>query len=155
MDATTTAFSNLLSKLKTDFPHITFQSGEAFRWSPSNATVFYTPTSDRVSLLHEVAHAVLGHTDYTHDLELLRLERDAWTKAIELGRAYAVQVPITHAEDALDTYRDWLHARSLCPVCNHAGVQAAVGTYQCVICEQSWRPNDARTCGLRRHPIDR
>ncbi len=154
MAATTTAFNNLLLQLKTDFPDISFNPGDEFRWSPSAAAVWYAARSaDTVTLLHETAHALLGHESYKHDIELIRLERDAWKKATALGQKYGIPITETHVEDALDTYRDWLHARSLCPTCKQNGIQEDENHYVCVICGQKWSVNDARHCGLKRQKI--
>jgi hypothetical protein len=155
MAVTTTAFNNLLSQLKTDFPDISFSPGDEFRWSPSAATVWYTSKDhDAVTLLHETAHALLGHEGYKRDIELIRLERDAWKEATRLGEKYAIPISEAHVEDALDTYRDWLHARSLCPTCRQNGVQEDENHYACVICGQKWSVNDARHCGLKRQKVN-
>lgn len=154
MAATTTAFNNLLQKLKTDYPSVTFEAGDDFRWSPSLSTVYYKPGKDAITLLHETAHALLNHTGYEHDIDLIHLEREAWNKTLELGQLYGVTIDPEVVENALDTYRDWLHARSLCPLCKQNGVQTAENTYACVICGQQWTVNDARSCGLKRHKIN-
>lgn len=154
MAATTTAFNNLLARLRKDFPHISFSEAEQFRWSPSTQTVFYTSTDNELAtLLHETAHATLQHTGYSHDIDLIHLEREAWNKTVELGKHFGVEIDEEAVEEALDTYRDWLHARSLCPKCQQNGVQSSENTYTCVICGQEWSVNDARSCGLKRRKI--
>lgn len=151
MAATTTAFNNLLSALSSAYPHIRFEAGDVFRWSPETKTVSYNAASrDGVSLLHETAHALLKHRGYQNDVELLRLERAAWTKAEELGLLYGVTIDEASVESALDTYRDWLHARSLCPSCQQNGIQLADMNYCCVVCNQQWTVNEARHTGLQR-----
>lgn len=155
MDVTTTAFSNLLQKLRKDFSDITFTEGDEFRWSPSSKTVFYPTNSiEQATLLHETAHASLNHTGYEHDIDLIRLERDAWNTTLDLGKKYGIDIRENTIEEALDTYRDWLHARSLCPSCQQNGVQSNENTYTCVICGQKWNVNDARSCGLKRRKIN-
>ncbi len=154
MAVTTTAFSSLLKKLSKDFSAISFKAGDEFRWSSSTHTVWYVSESnDTVTLLHETAHGILEHSMYSNDIELLRLERDAWTKAIDLGVAYGVTISDEHVESSLDTYRDWLHTRSLCPTCQQNGIQENENQYLCVICGQKWRVNDARHCSLKRRKI--
>lgn len=151
MAATTTAFNSLLQKLKADFPDSNFKVGDEFRWSPSTHTVYYSSESqDTATLLHETAHAILHHTGYDHDIDLIHLEREAWNKTVELGKKYGVHVDSEAVETALDTYRDWLHARSICPSCYQNGVQTGENAYTCVICDQKWHVNDARSCGLKR-----
>ena len=155
MAATTTAFNNLLQQLRADFPELTFVAGDRFQWSARSATVTYDTSNPEhlAVLLHETAHGVLGHDSYLYDLDLIQLEREAWSTAIELGARYDVPVDEVTVEDALDTYRDWLHQRSICPQCGSNGVQTRAYTYACVICHQNWRVNEARTCGLKRTKI--
>jgi len=82
------------------------------------------------------------------------MEREAWSYASrQLGPAYGVAIADNDAETALDTYRDWLHARSTCPSCQAIGVQTSKHHYSCVACHEKWRVNDARICALRRYKI--
>lgn len=154
MAATTTAFKSLLARLRNDFTQLSFRVGDDFRWSPGSHTVWYEKGSDDViTLLHETAHGLLGHATYASDVELLQLERAAWSKASELGTDYGYPVSEEEVERALDTYREWLHARSLCPNCNQNGIQQSDHRYLCVVCGQQWKVNDARHSGLRRHKL--
>ena len=75
----------------------------------------------------------------------------AWDKALQLAPEYDVAITDELIEESLDTYRDWLHSRSLCPHCNATGVQTATRHYQCLACHHAWRVNEARTCALRRY----
>lgn len=151
MVATTTEFNSLLQSLRSDFPDIKFKPADEFRWSSSSKTVHYNHThADSTSLLHEASHASLGHSAYHNDIDLIHLEREAWNKTVELGRKYGINIEQDTIESSLDTYRDWLHARSLCPTCKQNGVQTKNNSYACVICEQKWTVNDAKTCGLIR-----
>ncbi|HMR73202.1 MAG TPA: hypothetical protein PKD68_04315 [Candidatus Saccharibacteria bacterium] len=155
MGATTTVFKNLLKQLASDFPALRFQPGNEYRWSPDEKTVYFDQEQpkDTPLLLHETAHALLGHVSYDRDIELIQLEREAWTKAEELGRRYSIVIAENTREDALDSYRDWLHARSLCPSCAQNGVQIATNQYTCVLCNAQWHVNDAKHCGLRRQRL--
>ncbi len=152
MAATTTAFNDLLKQLQTNLPGLTFSAGDAFRWSPNEQTVYYVAkeANSAITLLHETGHGILGHTSYIYDIDLLKLESDAWKQARILGDGYGVNIHNETVEDALDTYRDWLHTRSTCPNCTHNGVQTSEHRYSCVLCNQTWQVNDARTCGLKR-----
>lgn len=146
--------SSLLNTLKRDFPEITFLEGRDFHWSPIHAIIYYADTNDKISLLHEVAHALLHHTEYTRDIELLKLERQAWEYTSRtLAPRYNVTIGQDHIESMLDTYRDWLHDRSLCPDCQASGIQMSKQQYQCLACTSLWRVNEARTCALRRYKI--
>jgi hypothetical protein len=146
--------TSLLNKLRRDYPDLTFAEGADFRWSPSERTVFYAPQIDFGLLLHEVAHARLGHGEYSLDIELLHMERDAWEYAkTELSKTYSVVIEEEQVEHMLDTYRDWLHARSTCPTCQATGLQTKPNQYSCLACGESWRVNEARTCALRRYKM--
>jgi hypothetical protein len=155
MAVTTTAFNDLLARLRSDFPGLTFTQGDTFHWSPDEKTVYYPPNyaENAPQLLHEAAHGVLGHRQYENDLGLIKLEREAWNKATALGASYGISFDPEEIEDALDSYREWLHARSTCPRCHQNGLQTTPDTYACLICDQQWHVNDARTCGLKRTKI--
>jgi hypothetical protein len=145
----------LAAKLAADFPQFQFTASDAFHWSPSEKTVVFDKKSDdQISLLHELAHALLKHDDYLKDIQLLAMERDAWQYAKEqLCPTYDVVLPEESIQDALDTYRDWLHARSLCPECSSTGIQIKKYAYKCIACDAQWRVNDARICALRRYKL--
>lgn len=143
----------LLKKLKADYPLLKFEAGSNFRWSPSKQTVFYDQSQPQVTelLLHETAHGVLGHKNYTTDVELIAMESAAWQTAFELAKTYGLTLAKSAAEDHLDTYRDWLHARSTCPNCTATGYQTGRRQYSCPACLTSWQVNEARSCALRRY----
>jgi len=147
--------SSLLNKLRADYPHFQFIAGREFRWSPDEQTIFYDDsTDDPASLLHELAHATLGHQGYTRDIELIEMEQSAWQHATAtLASRYRIVVSEDIVESSLDTYRDWLHARSTCPNCNATGLQTRKSIYACMACRTQWHVNDARICALRRHTI--
>lgn len=152
MGATTTVFKSLLKQLASDFPTLHFVPGDEYRWSSSEKTVYFDQHGPENAplLLHEAAHGILGHEAYTRDIELIRLEREAWTKAEELGQKYNSVISEDTREDALDSYREWLHARSLCPSCTQNGIQVAPDRYACILCHGEWQVNEAKQCGLRR-----
>lgn len=153
MDATIMrSIPSLLPELKEAYPHLTFTPGEQFRWSPSSQTVFYEESSDNAPLLlHELGHGVLQHRKYTRDIELIGLEREAWDEALKLGLTHGVEIDRDGIEDHLDTYREWMHARSTCPQCTATGIQVDAQHYRCVACGNEWRVNEARICALRRY----
>ncbi len=90
-------------------------------------------------VLHELAHAQLGHRNYHSDFELIKLESLAWELAAEIGRKYKVEIDDEHIQNCLDTYRDWLHARSLCPSCGMHVLQKDPHHYRCFNCGAQWR----------------
>ena len=141
----------LLEQLKVTHPALRFRAGEAFVWSPETQEIFYrrsaSQESDTWSLLHETSHALLGHRTYSTDFELLKLEVDAWQKAKELARAFHITIDENHIQDCLDTYRDWLYARSICPRCGTKSIQQAELTqYRCFNCHEMWRVTPSRFC---------
>ena len=146
---------SLLHSLQTDFPNITFRESGAFSWSPLEKAVSYVadePQADAL-ILHELSHAILEHEQYPKDIALLAMETAAWDHAKELAKSYNAAVSEDIAEESLDTYRDWLHARSTCPTCKATGYETARLTYACVACGGSWTVNEARLCALRRYKI--
>lgn len=155
MDATTMVkTASLVKALRKAFPELSFEVSDDFRWSPDEMTVYYCNDSPE-NLLHETAHGLLKHIDYDRDINLLKLERDAWTYARDgLGPRFEVEISEDLIEDALDSYRTWLHARSLCPDCMQSGIQNSDNTYLCLGCDKTWRTNDARRCELRRYKIE-
>jgi hypothetical protein len=139
----------LLKSLRKDFPAIGFESAEEFYWSPKDKNVYYKDakhSSDLWSLLHETSHGVLNHQTFGTDFELLQLELAAWEKAKELAVAYSITIDTDHIEDCLDTYRDWLHKRSLCPECSLKSLQEDHDTYRCLNCATSWHVSANRLC---------
>ncbi len=157
MDVTSTASTqSIVKKLISDYPALTFREAANFLWIPHESIIEYQATGDPVYLLHEVGHALLSHDSYKRDVELLTIERSAWSYAREqLAKSYAISISEQVIEDALDTYREWLHARSTCPSCNLNGVQTNKYTYRCVSCDTTWTVNEAKGCQLRRHNISK
>jgi len=147
--------SSLIHKLKTTHADIAFVEAEQFSWSPSEHTVFYAQKQPHAShlLLHELAHALLEHRDYRRDIELIAMETAAWEEARLLADEYTVRLNEAVVQDHLDTYRDWLHARSTCPNCSANGYQVERFHYECPACSQRWRVNEARLCGLKRYSV--
>jgi hypothetical protein len=143
---------SLVSKLKVDFPQFRFTAEKKFQWSPSEMTIYFEETSaDAATLLHELAHAILDHRQYSRDIQLIKFEQAAWQYAqATLSKRYAVAINQDDIDTSLDTYRDWLHARSQCPHCKATGLQIKSHLYSCLACTTKWRVNDARVCELRR-----
>ena len=147
--------SSLINRLQSAYPDLLFDARDEFHWSPEDKAITYPEdTKDTSSLLHEVAHAILEHASYTRDIELIEMERAAWQYAqTHLAPFYEIALPDDVVEDSLDTYRDWLHARSLCPQCEATVVQVKTAEYKCVACFTHWQVNEARICALRRYKI--
>jgi hypothetical protein len=141
----------LLQSLKERFPDLLFVAGRSFCWSPATQQIYYSSThtgpSAAWSLLHETAHALLKHTAYNLDFELLTLEIAAWQKAKELSKEFSLGIDDEHIESCLDSYRDWLYRRSVCPSCGTQTLQLDTSNeYRCFNCRTSWLVAPSRFC---------
>lgn len=140
----------LIAKLTRNYPQLRFTAADTFFWSPKEQTVYYDENQENKSaqwtLLHETAHGILGHTTYRSDLELLQLETDAWQKATTIAPGYDISIPSYFIQDCLDSYRDWLHARSTCPNCQSRSLQKDTRHYQCFNCKHVWKVTSSRLC---------
>lgn len=142
----------LAKKLALAHPELTFVAGNSFYWSPETCEVHYDDTkhdqpSSIWSLLHETSHGLLGHTTYRADLELLHLEVAAWDHALVLARTHEITIDDEYVQDCLDTYRDWLYRRSLCPGCGAQCLQMdATAYYRCFNCHTRWHVSPSRFC---------
>lgn len=145
-------------KLAQDFPGLSFQTGTAACWSPKQQHIVYNPDAEQPagfwSLLHEVGHALLKHNNYSSDFELLTLEVAAWEKARLLAQKYDQEIDEAHIERCLDTYRDWLHKRSACPVCKIQSIQTSATDYRCFNCGAIWHVSASRFCRPYRKTAD-
>ncbi|MEK7594735.1 MAG: ImmA/IrrE family metallo-endopeptidase [Patescibacteria group bacterium] len=139
----------LIAALKAEFPKLTFTSAKQFYWSPETKEIFYKSNARGKeaswSLLHETGHALLGHANYKADFELLRLELAAWEQARSLGKKHDIEIDEEHIQDCLDTYRDWLHKRSICPSCSTKCLQQGDFVhYRCFNCHTTWKVTNSR-----------
>lgn len=141
-DKTVAELNKFIAGLKKDFEQFRFREGKKFMFRPSR-TIIFEPLADylespekyKLSLLHELGHAILEHKFYITDPERLRMESEAWEKVRELCLRYGVNYDEEYTEGELDTYRDWLHRRSSCPECGLTRYQTRDGEYHCPLCE--------------------
>src|SRR5579872_4905962 len=142
--------SEIVTKLQAKYPKISFTPSDNFFWSPETNEVFYKDDASgkvsRWSLLHEVGHAPAGHRSYDSDFMLLRLELEAWQQAKTIGSAFGIAIDDEHIQNCLDTYRDWLHKRSVCPRCSTKSLQTDPTHYTCHNCHMRWRVTASRFC---------
>lgn len=147
---------SLLNSLRGDYPQFSFEPADEFWWSASRQCVYYNPKADQPEafILHELSHAILGHSGYTYDINLIKLERDAWELAQNsLSQKYNVSIKEDIVQENIDTYRTWLHARSKCPECEATGIQTRTHNYICLACGHPWQANEARVKALRRYSL--
>ncbi|MCL1839896.1 hypothetical protein FWF89_02795 [Candidatus Saccharibacteria bacterium] len=137
MAATSTpSVNSLLDKLSLDYPNLIFRHGKKFLFRPPK-TIFIGPPCPNHALLtlHELAHGLLQHKNYNLDIQRLKIESSTWQKTQELCKKYNIDWDEDFAQDHLDTYRDWLHKKSLCPTCQLTRYQDKTGTYHCPACQ--------------------
>jgi len=137
-----------------------FKPSASFRWSPDEETVYFNrdelaTEAGKMSLLHEIAHGLLGHVSFAFDVDLITLEREAWQKARELGNKHGVEFTEEDMQAALETYRNWLHVRSTCPTCTQTALETAPQHYHCSNCQTSWRVSPSQICQIQRRRIKR
>jgi len=153
------AMENLITELETRFPELRFTPGRQFYWSPETGEIAYEAGARGKqavwSLLHETGHALSGHESYEADFELLRLEIDAWERARRLAADLGVDIDEDHIQNNLDTYRDWLYQRSICPACGTKSLQQGDFVhYRCFNCHTVWRVTASRFCRAYRRRKD-
>lgn len=141
----------LLARIAADYPDLSFVESARFAWHAGKKHVSFKRGSKNVihdvfALLHELGHALLNHTDYMYDIELLQLEVAAWNKARGLGEQYGIEIDEDYLQDCLDSYRDWLHLRATCPNCYGRSLQSSVTLYHCHNCQTDWRVSRSRLC---------
>lgn len=145
----------LLSQLELLYPAIDFTEGDSFAYSYGDNRVMYPGSRSHFlqfsySLLHELGHAEALHNNFKNDLELINLERDAWDIAVRIGHKIGIAIDTNHIEKCMDTYRDWLYARSLCPNCHQCGLQSGSREYSCPFCQNRWTVSESRLCKVSR-----
>ena len=151
--------SEIILNLTSSYPSISIKPGDTFYWSPGEKTVYYndsfTSPEGVWALLHETGHALLDHEQYFTDIELLTKEVEAWERAKEIVDDLQLNITIDedHIQDCLDSYRDWIHKRSLCPDCYLSGVQTDSETYTCVFCHAHWQVSTDRFCRPYRRKV--
>lgn len=140
------------------FPELKFERGKSLMWNPTSASITF-PSANSIDvvfgLIHEIAHAKLGHHSFQHDIELLKMERDAWNQASEIAVSkFGLKIDADYIEDCLDSYRDWLYKRSLCPQCHLSGFQVNNHEYSCPHCQIDWKVPVSRLCTVKRKIIN-
>lgn len=141
----------MLDKVIAMFPNLRFVPGDRFSWSPSEESITYCEEGSGLegcwALLHETGHALLGHTGYETDYQLLRMEIEAWEKAKQIALRLDMNIEEDHIQECLDSYRDWLYKRSICPECGTKTIQKDdTNSYSCFNCHACWQVSPSRFC---------
>ena len=147
----------LHKRLAADYTQYRFIASNIYMWSADKNAIYYdhdnTTEQGAWSLLHELGHAELNHQNYRDDLELLMMEVAAWKEAKQLAQKYRIVIDDDHIQGCIDTYRDWLHRRSKCILCNTHSLQIDHTTYQCHNCVTRWNVPASRLCMTRRRRV--
>lgn len=141
----------LLRELVRQYPDLLYVESKDFYWSPKDQTVHFNleklnTVEGGWSLIHELAHGLLRHSTYKTDYELLSYEVAAWQKAVEIAGLHNVHIETDHIEECLDSYRNWLYARSTCPTCKLNSLQVSPDAYKCMNCLCKWTVSPSRFC---------
>jgi NADH pyrophosphatase NudC (nudix superfamily) len=141
----------MINELAKILPGIKFSQGNKFYWSPKEKKITYSPEQledeGKWALLHETGHALLDHSSYSSDYELLKMEIDAWEKAKEIALKLNLDISESHIQECLDSYRDWLFRRSICPTCGIKTIQKDNSSYySCFNCHSNWQVSPSRFC---------
>lgn len=131
--------ADFVKQLIIDHPNFSYQIGKKFAFRPEKTIILGPPQLNfALQTLHELGHALSKHKDYNTHIERLKIESEAWERAKALYSTYQ-NPPIKwldeYVEDSLDTYRCWLHAKSLCKKCGLTRYQSPDGVYHCPRCE--------------------
>ncbi len=129
--------TKFLAKLEELYPNYHIHFGKKFMFRPPK-TIYFGPKSTpnfEFFALHELAHAELGHFNFKTDVERIKMEVAAWGKTKELCQKFGVEFDSSLAEEELDSYRNWLHQKSLCKKCGLTRYQTPNGTYHCPHCD--------------------
>lgn len=151
MSSQSLSLEALVESAAKALPGVSMKPGDTFFWSPKESIITYRVGQeenihDQWAFLHELSHALLGHSSYASDFELLLLEVAAWQKAKEIAPSYNLAIDEEHIQDCLDTYRDWLHQRASCPGCSTVSLQVNPTLYTCHNCHTSWTVSSSRFC---------
>ena len=126
----------LISHLQADYPDFRFLEGSKFAFRPPRTIIIGPPQPFFALLtLHELAHALCKHKSYDTHVSRIRIESEAWERAKALSADYGISWNEDFVQDQLDTYRDWLHIKSLCPTCHLTRFQTPDGDYHCPHCD--------------------
>ena len=142
---------DLIKKLELDFENIKFVKGRNYIWSSQTQTIYYKLPLSKHALFHELGHATCQHFNYRLDIELIKLEVDAWEQAKLIAAKYNHKISQAYIDRNLETYRNWLLLRSKCPNCDLVSLQNDKNLeYNCFNCQLAWSVPHEVKCLIRR-----
>ena len=126
------------------YPNYQFEIGDDFLYDAAEDIIYYQVNSlntndGQIALLHEIAHAQLGHFHYASDFELFAMETQAWNRTRQLARQHNLPLSEDYVTDCLASYATWLHKRATCPTCSNFSLQMDELTYRCFLCDDRWQ----------------
>ncbi|MBR5389409.1 hypothetical protein IK146_02525 [Candidatus Saccharibacteria bacterium] len=129
-----------LNMLQESYPDYVFKPGRKFLFRPPKS-IYYLESDEnfRLLILHELAHALLGHYTFDRSLERLQIERDAWAKTRELCQLHSIPYDDNLAETELNTYRDWVHQKTLCKRCGLSCLEVSSESLYCPFCQKFYK----------------
>jgi hypothetical protein len=138
-----------------DFPQFVFRPGRFNMWSPLTMTIYYnskriSSNNGKIGLLHEIGHGLLSHRVYKYDMELLRMEMDAWDVVRELAPKYRLRVDEPHIAQCISSYDNWLSKRATCPDCSSFSLQKGRSNFACFSCGSQWSVNERKDRRVKR-----
>lgn len=149
-----------MDRIIKDFPQFTFIAGSYFKWSPNSQSITYDPrrvrsNDGKIALVHEIGHATLGHRIYKYDMELIKMEMDAWDVVRQLAPKYKLRIDEKHIAYCIDTYDYWLTKRATCPDCQNFSLQKTRDQYGCFACGSVWNVNWRKDRRVTRTIVER
>jgi hypothetical protein len=149
-----------LDRVIADFPQFDFIAGKGFMWSPHTKSIVYDArrresNDGKIALIHEIGHALLGHRLYKYDMELIRMEMDAWDIVRRLAPRYDLRIDESHIAHCIATYDAWLTKRATCPDCQNFSLQKGRDEYGCFACGSVWQVNWRKDRRVTRHVTER
>ncbi|MBR3204074.1 hypothetical protein IKF81_00095 [Candidatus Saccharibacteria bacterium] len=129
-----------LSKIQKEYPFFSIKPGKKFLFRPQK-TILYEEknTNFQLLLLHELSHALLNHFTYKTSIERLQIERDAWEKTKILCEKYSIPFDENFIQDELDTYRNWLHQKTICKKCGLTCIETDNHSLFCPKCQKHFQ----------------
>lgn len=126
------------------YPRMRFAPTGYFAFDAATEVIHYDPKRinskiGRLSLLHEISHALLGHFHYDYDLELLSMELAAWQRTQELAQKHSISYDNQYADSCIESYDAWVQQRATCPECEQFSSQIADDEYRCFACTTRWK----------------
>ncbi len=150
-------FEQLLIRVTSDYPDIKFIEGKDFSWNHDQKSIYYNKNSKYATfdLLHELGHIELDHVSYSSDLSLLKKELEAWEIAKNIAQKFNISISENYINKCIESYRLWIHKRSLCSKCFQNALEISEKKYKCINCNHTWQVSSAQESRVYRKSLDK